>query len=92
MNINELTIGQAKELSAMFATSNQSTGLNSMIGEKVIIRTYSAGNWFGVLEQKSGSEVIITHARRMWSWWAESGISLSSVAIHGIKNDKSKNC
>lgn len=90
MNINDLTIGQAKELSSMFGGNNESSGLNGMIGSKVIIRTYSAGNWFGVLDQKSGNEVIIKDARRMWRWHAESGISLSSVAIHGIKNDKSK--
>ncbi|MCP4342105.1 MAG: hypothetical protein GY799_25285 [Desulfobulbaceae bacterium] len=64
--------------------------LNSMIGRKVIIRTYSAGVWFGVLDQKSGDEVILTSARRMWQWWAAESISLSAVAIHGIKHEKSK--
>jgi hypothetical protein len=29
------------------------------IGEEVIIRTYSAGVWFGRLEQKDGNEVIL---------------------------------
>ena len=61
-----------------------------MIGYKVIIRTYSAGVWFGVLDEKDGNEVIIKNARRMWRWWAKEGISLSSVAIHGINRDKSK--
>ena len=91
MNINDLTIGQAKELAAMFShNQNTSAGLNCMIGKKVIIRTYSAGVWFGELEQKDRNEVILRDARRMWVWWAKEGISLSSVAIHGIKQDKSK--
>lgn len=91
MNINDLTIGQAKELAAMFShNQNTSAGLNCMIGKKVIIRTYSAGVWFGELEQKDRTEVILKNARRMWAWWAKEGISLSSVAVKGIKQDKSK--
>ena len=91
MNINDLTIGQAKELAAMFGNkSTESTGLNCMTGKKVIIRTYSAGVWFGELGQKDHNEVILLNARRMWTWWAKEGISLSSVAVHGIKKDQSK--
>lgn len=61
-----------------------------MIGKKVIIRTYSAGVWFGELEQKSGNEVILKDARRMWKWWAKEGISLSACALYGVKHDGSK--
>lgn len=91
MNINDLTIGQAKELASMFGNkSTESTGLNCMIGKKVIIRTYSAGVWFGELSQKDRNEVILLNARRMWTWWAKEGISLSSVAVNGIIQYKSK--
>ena len=90
MNINEMTIGQAKELAAMFASQPQSASLNSMIGKQVIIRTYSAGVWFGTLSEKSGNEVILSSARRMWRWFATESISLSAVALHGIKEDKSQ--
>jgi len=90
MNINEMTIGQAKELAAMFASQPQSASLNSMIGKQVIIRTYSAGVWFGTLSEKSGNEVILSSARRMWRWFAAESISLSAVALHGIKEDKSQ--
>lgn len=89
MNINEMTIGQAKEIAAMFAGQPQSASLNSMIGKQVIIRTYSAGVWFGTLSEKSGNEVIISNARRMWRWFSAESISLSAVALHGIKEDKS---
>lgn len=61
-----------------------------MLGQKVIVRTYSAGNWFGVLEQKSGKEVILKDARRMWRWWAKKSISLSACALYGVIHEKSK--
>ncbi len=64
--------------------------LNTMIGQKVIIRTYSAGVWFGTLDEKDGNEVILKNARRMWRWWAAESISLSAVALYGIKQDNSK--
>ena len=91
MNIDDLTLKQIKEISALLGTKqNESTGLNCMIGKKVIIRTYSAGVWFGELSEKSRNEVILKNARRMWLWWAKEGISLSGVAVNGIKVDKSK--
>lgn len=89
MNINELTIGQAKELAKMFGTNE---GLCEQIGEYVIIRTYSAGVWFGKLEKKAGNEVILSEARRMYQWWCAKSISLSGVAKYGINQDKSKIC
>lgn len=94
ININDLTIGQAKQLASLFDASQpqQTLGLNSMIGKKCIVRTYSAGVWFGEIEQKSGNEVIVKNARRMWQWWAAESISLSGVALYGIKQDKSKIC
>ena len=91
INIEELTIGQAKELATLFsAPQQQQPGLNSMIGKKCVIRTYSAGVWFGEVAEKAGNEVVVKNARRMWKWWAAEGISLSSVALHGIKQDQSK--
>ena len=67
--------------------------INSMyIGKHVIVRTYSAGVWFGELAAKEGNEVIVANARRMYKWWAEKSISLSGCAIYGIKHDKSKIC
>ena len=90
----EINIGQAKQPASLFGTAQPQQqpahGLSTMIGQKCVVRTYSAGVWFGEITEKSGNEVIIKDARRMWKWWAEEGISLSSVALHGIKQDKSK--
>ena len=92
MNINDLKLGELKEINALFCAGKEqkSEGLNCMIGKKVIVRTYSAGVWFGTLEQKDRNEVILANARRMWQWWAKEGISLSSVSVNGIKHEKSK--
>lgn len=64
--------------------------IKRFIGEPVIIRTYSAGVWFGTLEEKDGNEVILSSGRRLWRWWAKESISLSAVAIFGIKSSRSK--
>jgi len=63
--------------------------LKNMIGKKVIIRTYSAGVFFGKLEEKAGNEVILSNARRMYYWKAIKGISLSACALYGV-SDESK--
>ena len=84
---------QAEEEPLPPVTVTEAKGINDFaIGKEVIIRTYSAGVWFGVLKQKAGNEVILTKARRMYSWWAKESISLSGVARHGIRQDGSKIC
>ena len=92
ININDLTLGQIKEIQALGATSTVSTndGLSGMVGRKVIIRTYSAGVWFGVVAEKAGKEVIVKNARRMWQWKAAQGISLSACALYGVEYKGSK--
>ena len=92
MNIDNLTLGQIKQIQGVLgnASTQSQDGLNAMLGKKVIIRTYSAGVWFGELEQKAGNEVILKNARRMWRWWAKESISLSAVAIYGVKQEESK--
>lgn len=92
MNIDELTIGQAKQLSAFIGKQETPRTLTSMIGKKCIVRTYSAGVWFGEIIEKSGTEVIVKNARRMYQWWAAESISLSGVAVYGIIQEKSKIC
>lgn len=58
---------QAEEEPLPPVTVTEAKGINDYaIGKEVIIRTYSAGVWFGVLKQKAGNEVILTKARRMY--------------------------
>jgi len=91
MNIDDLTIGQAKELANLFGGEKLSAEntLNNMIGKKCIVRTYSAGVHFGEITDKSGNEVILKNARRLWYWKASESVSLSAVAKYGL-DSKSK--
>ena len=92
MNINDLTIGQAKELACLFGQAQTATQECEMVGVYAIIRTYSAGVWFGKVLKKSGAEIILGEARRLYYWTtANKGISLSEVSIHGLSTD-SKVC
>ena len=92
MNLDELTLGQIKELREMFGSQVSAPKIKSFVGEKCIIRTYSAGVWFGEVDEKQGKEVVLKNARRMHYWHAKQSISLSSVAVYGINQDKSNIC
>lgn len=54
-----------------------------LIGQYVIVRTYSAGVFAGTLNCKEGQEVELHNARRIWSW--EGACSLSQMAEEGVK-------
>ena len=58
--------------------SAQAKDLNGM--KAVIVRTYSAGVFYGYLESQVGQEVVLKNARRMWQWY---GASLSECAQSG---------
>lgn len=52
-----------------------------MIGTKVIVRTYSAGVFFGTLVRRDGRECELENARRVWYW--AGAASLSQLAQEG---------
>lgn len=54
------------------------------IGKRVIVRAYGAGVFFGTLTEKSGDEVMLTDARRLWYW--DGAASISQIAMEGVKN------
>ena len=61
----------------------------SLIGQYVIVRTYSAGCHAGTLVARDGREVELTGARRLWFW--SGAASLSELASRGTsKPDKCK--
>lgn len=60
-----------------------------MIGNYVIVRTYSAGVFAGTLIKREGKEVELKNARRIWYW--EGAASLSQLAQEGTsKPEKCK--
>jgi len=54
-----------------------------MIGQYVIVRTYSAGVFAGYLVFRDGKEVILREARRIWQW--QGAATLSQLAQEGTK-------
>jgi hypothetical protein len=50
--------------------------------EYVICRTYSAGVFAGYLDSRTGQEVVLLKARRLWYW--KGSASLSELAMKGV--------
>ena len=86
MNINDLTIGQLKDLQS-FIFGNAAQSAHPFVGKYCIARCYSAGVHAGEVVSVEGSNVILKNSTRLWSWKAQDGIALSGVAQHGIKKD-----
>lgn len=57
-------------------------------GSYVIVRTYSAGCFAGVLRRRDGREVELEQARRLWYW--SGAASLSQLATTGTSDPR--NC
>ncbi len=89
MNIDDLTIGEAKQLATMFTGQQAAAPFdNGMIGKYVIVRCRNAGVHAGVLEATDGCECVLTDARRLWYWKVKaSGDFLNAIAISGVHKD-----
>lgn len=90
MNINDLTIGQARELAALFGATAQDASVSPFVGRYVIVRCYSAGVHAGELVSQDGDIVILKNSRRLWQWKAKAGVALSGVAVNGLAESGSK--
>ena len=74
MNIDNMTIGEAKAIAALFSNQlqPQPEGAHPMIGRRCVIRTYSAGVHIGdVVSVTNGMEVLLIKALEMGRWWLE---------------------
>ena len=66
-------------------TMNNDNEIEINAAEKyVICRGYYCGVHAGYLKKHDGNHVTLVNSRRLWSWKAKEGISLSAVAKHGI--------
>ncbi len=57
-------------------------------GKHVIVRTYSAGVWYGLLIEQDGKEVRLQDARRIWRWRGAN--TCSELALHGCDSEYSR--
>lgn len=90
MNIDDLTIKQARELAAQFCGSPLASTVAEPVSDlrPVIVRSRDAGVQFGYLDHFDGSTVYLKNARQMWSWTASEGGTLLDCATHGVKAGK----
>lgn len=58
--------------------------MKSFIGKYCMVRTYSAGVFAGTIVSKTGKEVLLKNARRIWYW--SGAASLSQLATDGTSN------
>lgn len=88
--IDDMTIGEAKALTAMFSGQASGPSVIKGDGRAVIVRARDAGVQFGYLQEYAadGSTVTIKNARQMWSWTAAEGGTLLDCATHGVRSGK----
>jgi hypothetical protein len=89
MSIDNMTIGEAKELQRLLNGYGDKPCVSKhpMLGQRVLVRTYSAGVHIGTLKSSDGMECHLTDALRLWKWEG-GGLSLSAVANDGIKGGR----
>ena len=58
------------------------------LSDEVIIRTQYAGVHIGTVESRSGSELVLLNARRLWKW--SGAFTLNEVSLTGVKRSDSR--
>lgn len=91
MNIEDLTIKQARELAALFsggaAMQKPAYPTDHLIGEYVIVRCRDAGVHAGILVFAADRGCFLKESRRLWYWKPAKGAFLSGVAAFGLHKD-----
>lgn len=85
MDINSLTIGEAKTLLALFSNQEKQTETaihSELLGKICVVRTYSAGVHIGKVKQISETEVLLENSKRLWKW--SGAFTLNEVATKGV--------
>jgi hypothetical protein len=85
IDIDSLTIGQARQIAQAFGQSQQVASISSdMIGKYCIVRSRDSGVHAGVVVAHSGDQVRLKDSRRLWYWKALKNHTLTAVSLHGI--------
>ena len=89
MNINDLTIGQLKDLQSLISGEQKSGLFKDMIGKYVVVRSRNEGINAGFLEDADETGCILKECKRLWyhkpavkteSWY-------EGVCNHGLSDD-----
>lgn len=95
MNLNEMKLGELLPILNLLNGSKTESNLGERyLGKEVILRSYSAGNHFGILEAYDAktATAVLKNSRRLWKWQTDQGISLSEVSLHGLIDSGSRIC
>lgn len=74
--INEIEVNGVK-----YTRADQAAKCEELDGEYSVVRTYSAGVFFGILKDRNGKEGTVLNARRVFYW--SGAASLSQLSIDG---------
>ena len=86
MNLDGLTIGEAKQIWQMFNTGQSETRLDplGLVGKKVLVRFNQLGVQVGIVSyHEIGGKLVFAENRKLWRWAPASGIALESLCING---------
>ncbi|MBG6209263.1 hypothetical protein IWQ49_003934 [Labrenzia sp. EL_126] len=90
MNIENLTYGDVRKISALVGQQTQIEDAEVGDGRPVIVRSRDAGVLFGHFAGRVGSTVKLRNARQMWHWKAAQGGTLIDCAKHGVEIEACK--
>lgn len=81
MNLDELTLGQIKQLQGLFGAQSAPNAPAGFVPRRVVVRSHLSGVWFGTLVAKNGTELTLTNARRFYSW--SGALTVATIATSG---------
>ena len=90
MEIDKLTVGEAKELASLFQNQLNRSGLNYPIGKYVIVRSRNEGVNFGKLTQADETGCVLEEASRLWYHNPKKASWYEGVAQRGLKEDSKR--
>lgn len=82
MNIEDLTIREAREIAAMFASAAKPNPLERFLGKMVVVRDNQAGVYCGRVESVTEDTITLAAGSRQ-AWYWQFGGSCAGLAAHG---------
>ena len=56
------------DLRGLLCAGTASDVIASWVGKRVLVRSATSGVWAGTLARRSGPDVLLSNARRLWRW------------------------
>jgi len=90
-NIDDLTLGQLKEIAAMVGSSAAPATPatpHPALGKYAVVRCSQAGVHAGLVHSVNSDHVELDLSRRLWRWAAKEGVSLTALAETGCDESR----